>query len=240
MRVLDLFSGIGGFSLGLERAGMRTVAFCEIEEYPRSVLAKHWPGIPIFNDVRTLTASDVGNIDVICGGFPCQDISSSGDKAGITGKRSGLWLEFRRLICELRPSYAIVENVSDLLVRGLGDVLGDLAESGYDAEWHSVPASFFGLPQARERVWIVAYPSRGGRSGRTERDGYGPLLEFRPDDDRLAVGQRRTRDARSWVRRADDGLPRRMDRVKALGNAVIPAMSEYIGRAIMSKRGEQR
>lgn len=223
MNVLDLFSGIGGFSLGLERAGLRTV------------LAKHWPGIPIFRDVRELSGADVGPVDVICGGFPCQDISSSGAKAGITGQRSGLWLEFRRLLLELRPKYAIVENVSDLLVRGLGDVLGDMAESGYDAEWHSIPASFVGLPQARERVWIVAYPSRSGRTGGEERHRTGPHLELRNDDDRLAVGQHRARDARSWVRRADDGLPNRMDRVKSLGNAVVPQIAEILGRAIMNQ-----
>jgi DNA (cytosine-5)-methyltransferase 1 len=162
MRVLDLFSGIGGFSLGLERAGMTTVAFCEIEPYCRAVLKKHWPHVPCYEDVRTLTAqrlaADGIAVDVICGGFPCQDISCAGAGAGIEGERSGLWREYARLIGELRPRYVIVENVSALLGRGLGTVLGDLAALGFDAEWHCIPASAVGAPHRRDRVWIVAYP----------------------------------------------------------------------------------
>lgn len=164
MDVLDLFSGIGGFSLGLERAGMRTVAFCEIEPFQRRVLAKHWPGIPIYEDVRTLTADRLradGIIpDVICGGFPCQDISTAGKGAGIEGERSGLWSHYARLIGEIRPLYVIVENVAALLGRGLDRVLGDLAALGYDAEWHCIPASAVGAPHRRDRIWIVAHPGR--------------------------------------------------------------------------------
>lgn len=171
LRVLDLFSGIGGFSLGLERAGMKTVAFCEIEDFPRQVLAKHWPGVPIYDDVCTLTgerlAADGHAIDLICGGFPCQDVSESGSRAGITGKKSGLWFQYGRLVREVRPRFVVVENVTGLLYRGLGEVLGDLAASGYDAQWRAVPASTVGLPQTRDRVWIVAYPrSRGTQSRR--------------------------------------------------------------------------
>lgn len=163
LKVLDLFSGIGGFSLGLESTGgFETIAFCEIERYPRAVLAKNWPGVPQYEDIRDLTArrlaTDGLRPNVICGGFPCQDISSAGNRAGIGGKRSSLWFEFARLIGELRPRYAIVENVSALLVRGLGDVLGSLAEIGYDAEWHCIPASAVGAPHIRDRIWIIAYP----------------------------------------------------------------------------------
>jgi DNA (cytosine-5)-methyltransferase 1 len=163
LRVLDLFSGIGGFSLGLERTGgFKTVAFCEIEPFPRRVLAKHWPKVPCYHDVRQLTAdrlsADGIAVDVICGGFPCQDISLAGAGAGLAGERSGLWSEFARLIGELRPRFAIVENVSALLSRGLGDVLGDLAEiGGYEVEWHCIPASAVGAPHRRDRMWIVAY-----------------------------------------------------------------------------------
>ena len=237
LRVLDLFSGIGGFSLGLERTGgFETVAFCEIDPFCRKVLAKHWPGVPIHEDVRELGPDEIGSIDVICGGFPCQDISSAGQKFGIAGERSGLWSEQLRLIRALRPRFAIVENVADLLARGMGAVLGDLAESRYDAEWHSIPASFVGLPQARERIWIIAYPDSGRCQGGEERDREGPILVLRPDDDRLALGQRRARDGRSWISRADDGVPNRVDRLRALGNAAAFKIPEIIGRAILEAK----
>jgi DNA (cytosine-5)-methyltransferase 1 len=163
LRLLDLFSGIGGFSLGLERSGaFKTVAFCEIEPYCQKVLAKHWPQVPIYDDVRTITAerltADGITVDAICGGFPCQDISCAGKRAGIEGERSGLWFEYARIIGEFRPRYVIVENVSALLSRGLDQVLGTLASFGYDAEWHCIPASAIGAPHRRDRVWIVAYP----------------------------------------------------------------------------------
>ena len=160
MRVLDLFSGIGAFSLGLERAGMTTAAFCEIDPYCRRVLAKHWPEVPCYDDVRSLTAerlrADGISVDVICGGFPCQDISVAGRGAGISGERSGLWREFARIIGEVGPRYVLVENVAALLSRGLGDVLGDLAAFGYDAEWHCIPAAAVGAPHRRDRIWIMA------------------------------------------------------------------------------------
>jgi DNA (cytosine-5)-methyltransferase 1 len=174
LRVLDLFSGIGGFSLGLERTGgFETVAFCEIEPFPRRVLAKHWPGVPIYDDVRTLTAerlrADGISVDVICGGFPCQDISHAGKGAGIEGERSGLWSEYARIIGELRPAYVLVENVAALLGRGLDRVLGDLAALGFDAEWHCIPASAVGAPHRRDRLWLVAYPN--GWRGRSDTAG---------------------------------------------------------------------
>ena len=171
LKVLDLFSGIGGFSLGLDRTGgFETVAFCEIEDFPRRVIAKHWPDVPCHKDVTELRGEDVGEIDVICGGFPCQDISVAGRGAGIDGNRSGLWRQYARLIGELRPRYVIVENVSALLGRGLGRVLGDLAALGYDAEWHCIPASAVGAPHQRDRVWIVAYSNcRNGEPVAGER-----------------------------------------------------------------------
>jgi DNA (cytosine-5)-methyltransferase 1 len=178
MRVLDLFSGIGGFSLGLERAGFETVAFCEIEPYAQKVLAKHWPGVPIYDDVRELTAERLAGdgigVDVITGGFPCQDISVAGKQAGIgEGTRSGLWSEVARLISELRPRYAIMENVTALISgdngRWFGRVLGDLAEIGYDAEWHCIPASELGAHHHRDRVWIVAHPNGSEQSGSVNR-----------------------------------------------------------------------
>lgn len=167
LRVLDLFSGIGGFSLGLERTGgFETVAFCEIEEFPRRVLKKHWPEVPCYHDVRELTAETLRRdgiaVDVIAGGFPCQDVSSSGQQRGMDGTRSGLWSEIVRLTSEIKPRFVAVENVSNLLAgeRGawFGRVLRDLAEIGYNAEWHCIPASYVGLPHSRDRIWIIAYP----------------------------------------------------------------------------------
>jgi DNA (cytosine-5)-methyltransferase 1 len=168
MKVLDLFAGIGGFTLGLERAGFETVAFCEIEPYAQKVLAKNWPGVPIYDDVRTITAdrlaTDRIKVDVITGGFPCQDISVAGNQAGIEGERSGLWTECARLIGELRPRYAIFENVTNLLNGERGAwfkrVLWDISSLGYDAEWHCIPASELGAHHHRDRVWIVCYPRK--------------------------------------------------------------------------------
>ena len=169
LRLLDLFSGIGGFSLGLERSGaFRTVAFCDCEPFTHRVLKHHWPEVPIFDDVKTLNAErlkggGVPGIDAICGGFPCQDISYAGPGEGLAGARSGLWFEFHRLIRELRPRFVFVENVSALLVRGLDAVLGSLAALGYDVWWDCIPASAVGAHHRRDRVWLVAYADAAER-----------------------------------------------------------------------------
>jgi DNA (cytosine-5)-methyltransferase 1 len=243
MRVLDLFSGIGGFSLGLERAGMRTVAFCEIDPFCRRVLAKHWPDVRCYGDVRTVTgaqlAADGIAADVICGGFPCQDISKAGKGAGIDGERSGLWREFCRLVGELRPSFVIVENVATLLGRGLGRILGDLAEIGFDAEWHSISAADIGAPHVRSRIWIVAYPigqrlARQHGQGQSARDTGGSHNDS-PWPVVSAV------DAKNWLPepalgRMAHGIAHWLVRsqLSTLGNAVVPQIPEIIGRAIMS------
>jgi DNA (cytosine-5)-methyltransferase 1 len=166
MKVLDLFSGIGGFSLGLERTGgFQTVAFCEIEPFCRRVLAKHWPGVPCYDDVRSLTAerlaADGIAVDAICGGFPCQPHSLAGQRQASADDRD-LWPEYARLIGEIRPAWVLAENVPGLLSsesgRFFGTVLRDLATLGYDAEWHCISASAIGAPHVRDRVWIVGYP----------------------------------------------------------------------------------
>lgn len=161
LKVLDLFSGIGGFSLGLERTGgFETVAFCEIEPFPRKILAKHWPEVPCYEDVREIPfhLERVQTADVVTAGFPCQDISFAGDGAGLSGERSGLWWMVRRTLRLVRPSLALLENVAALLDRGMGTVLGSMAAIGYDAEWHCVPLSAHGAPHRRDRVCILAYP----------------------------------------------------------------------------------
>jgi len=281
-KILDLFSGVGGFSLGLERTGgFDTVAFCEVDKKAQLVLKKHWPGVPIFDDVQELNADQLDALeikpDVIVGGFPCQDISLAGEGAGLEGKRSGLWSEYARLISEIRPRYAIVENVSALLFRGIDRVLGELAEIGYDAEWHCIPASAVGAPHRRDRVWIVAYPNctqreRGGVSS-------GISQEYADIDSGSANGnasenvadpecQRQPRQGSSWngfgstptilgeatkpldgsfkqvwsveptMGRVAHGVPNRMDRLKQLGNAVVPQIPQLIGEAILTYEKE--
>lgn len=274
MNVLDLFSGIGGFSLGLERAGMKTVAFCEVDKKCQQVLKKHWQGVPIFDDVATLKGENIEEtVDVICGGFPCQDISLAGKGAGLAGKRSGLWSEFKRLIEEIKPKYAIIENVSALRSRGLDQVLREISEIGYDAEWHCITASSVGAPHRRDRIWILAYPNSAGRRESNEAMERGSseqldsssvqssqdvsnsnvtrLERWLSDGIASSQGWEESSDGRTtersvrWRRgrngewtsepsvgRVVDGFPGRVDRLKQLGNAVVPQIPELIGRAI--------
>ena len=255
LRVLDLFSGIGGFSLGLERTGgFETVAFCEIEPFPRKVLAKHWPGVPQYEDVTKLTGDilrrDGIAVDVITGGFPCQDISTAGKQAGIKeGTRSGLWSEIVRLIGELSPRYVIVENVANLLSgpsdkRGgwFGRILGDLAECGYDAEWENIPAAAVGASHRRERVWVVAYHPKNGNSefsfAHSGKNGAGQKGAGQSDKLHRILGRPRSVFERfpsePSIRRMVDGVSSDMDRLAACGNAVVPQIPELIGRAILA------
>jgi len=258
MRVLDLFAGIGGFTLGLERAGFETVAFCEIEPYAQKVLRKNWPEVPIYDDVRTITAdrliSDGIRVDVITGGFPCQDISVAGNQAGIAdGTRSGLWSECARLIGELRPRYAIFENVRNLLSGERGAwfkrVLWDISALGYDAEWHCIPASELGAHHHRDRVWIICYPKQKVADSLYERLQRG--IHRRQDKERQGeLGHARCGSAaygqpteNEWdiepnVGRVANGVPDRSHRLKCLGNAVVPPIPELIGRAIMEAEND--
>src|ERR1700688_2294445 len=158
----SLFSGIGGFELGLERTGgFKTVWQVEIDPYCQRVLAKHWPDVRRWDDVRTFPPPGEWGCDVICGGFPCQDISTAGKRLGITGPQSGLWAQFSRIIGEIRPRFVIVENVAGLSVRGMDRVCGDLAALGFDAEWETIPAGAFGAPHLRNRIFLVAYSEKG-------------------------------------------------------------------------------
>jgi DNA (cytosine-5)-methyltransferase 1 len=155
----SLFAGIGGFDLGFERAGFKTAWQVEIDPYCQKVLAKNFPEAERFGDIRECGSHNLKPVDVICGGFPCQDISNAGLRVGIEGERSGLWKHYARIISELRPKYVLVENVAALLGRGMGVVLGDLATIGYDAEWEVLSAADVGAPHLRERIWVLAYPS---------------------------------------------------------------------------------
>ena len=264
LRLLDLFSGIGGFSLGLERSGFfETVAFCEIEPFPRRVLAKHWPKVPCYDDVRLLTAARLSAdgiaIDAICGGFPCQDISVAGKGAGIDGERSGLWREIARLASELRPRIIVLENSPALLGRGLGRVLGDLSEIGYDSEWHCISAADIGAPHLRDRIWIVAYPDseRQLQPQGCQQDKRGWACNSSEEDVADADSSGRQKQwfsiadvakhiaaqcSSGWppepaILRVAHGIPDRFHRIEGLGNAVVPQIPEMIGCAIGQMMG---
>lgn len=299
MKVLDLFSGIGGFSLGLERAGFETVAFCECEPFCQEVLKKHWPNVPIFDDVNNLRGNDVGPVDVICGGYPCQPFSTCGKREGKDDDRH-LWPEYLRLIREIRPAWVIAENVAGHISMGLDDVLFDLAKEGYSAWTFIIPACAVDAKHRRDRVWIVANNNSGGLRDKQKPDFGGQnktksandgqteslahtgrsLLQERHEGKRNRRGRaveqcassenESTRNAadsdsireqvqtkrrqpakqvpgsesqaggvwREWptepaVGRVANGVPNRVDRLRALGNAVVPQIPEIIGRAIL-------
>ena len=276
----------------------------EIDPYCQRVLAKHWPDVGRWEDVRTFPPHPAKDwaVDVICGGFPCQDISHAGKKQGIDGERSGLWGEFRRIIGDLRPAIVLMENVAALLVRGMDRVCGELAESGYDAEWDVIPASALGAPHIRERVFIVARhvanseiigcsdvlsKHHGAGPGESDALGHGSKVladtagdRWRQGDTNIVGGDERTEarqecglgrsgqnmansnserrclreagetnaeDARQspscpklgpWntepdVGRVADGVPDRVDRLRGLGNAVVPQVAQWIGERII-------
>lgn len=270
-RVLDVFSGLAGFTLGLEAAGMQTVAFCEISEPCRRLLAHYWPEVPQYDDITTLSAErlDADGIaaDVICGGFPCQDISYAGAGAGLAGARSGLFWEIERLVRDLiaagrRPRFLVLENVSALLNRGLGEVLGALAALGYDLWWDCIPGVAVGAPHRRDRIWIVAYP-RG-----EQHEGFGDAFrralaaelscaavadaagdgrdEGRPDTRGSGPGggaQQRPRfGGRGWWRTEPDvgrvahGVAAWVDRLRELGNGQVPRVAAAAFE-LLRKRG---
>jgi len=310
----SLFAGIGGMDLGFERAGLTCKWQVEIDPHARRVLAKHWPDVRRHDDVRTFPPDDGADwsVDVVAGGFPCQDISFAGKGAGLAGERSGLWYEFARVVRVLRPRYVVVENVAALLVRGLDAVLGTLASLGYDAEWEILPAAAFGAPHIRNRVFLVAHAASIGREPWTGREGSagerraesgprgevlsdtecpgrnssrpnqeqarttGRIVDGRdswtsggghqeawsdlPDADRkrLAIGpcfggdalaelkatQRShseigghwgfdpADDPESGMGRVAHGIPARVDRLRGLGNAVVPAVAQFIAERI--------
>ena len=243
LRVLDLFSGIGGFSLGLERTGgFETVAFCEIDSKCRAVLSAHWPDASQSCDIsdREFKRDEA---DIIVGGFPCQDISYAGKRAGLAGSRSGLFWEMVRAICVVRPRYVIMENVAALLTGGMGVVVGALASNRYDAEWDCISASDVGAPHGRPRIWITATDADGEqrsiRKLSTVRRGERCAQEaegLAPDADgerelqpprllgdiwrRLVDGASRTVWSDHWqakfetLRGMDDGVPTRLDRAR--------------------------
>lgn len=246
IRFGSLFSGIGGLDLGLERAGLSCAWQVESDDYARTILRKHWPSVPKWSDVRNVGAHCLERVELICGGFPCQDISQAGNGVGIEGERSGLWREFHRIVRELRPRLVLVENVPMLRQRGLGVVLGALASIGYDSEWDCVPAAAVGAPHRRDRIFIVASLADADRGGFQERrvpepgglecargrifDGCGAERELRDAAER----GRKWWETEPPVGRVANGIPGRVDRLRGLGNSVVPAVAEFIGRRLMA------
>ncbi|AAN07998.1 DNA methyltransferase [Mycobacterium phage Che9d] len=248
MNVLSLFSGIGGLELGLERAGMTVVGQVEINPYCRQILAKHWPHVPRHDDVRTTVewweSEERPRVDLICGGFPCQDISNAGARKGITGPKSSLWGGMLHTVRNIRPRYVLIENVAALLVRGVDTVLADLHESGFNAEWSVLSACAMGAPHTRERLFILAYPNnqRLQASGKSRvRDDFEMAFRGVGTEHVHAVAQPdSSQRGAHWasepgVDRMADGISAELDRRRlfALGNAVVPQISEHIGRMIL-------
>jgi len=292
----SLFAGIGGIDLGFERCGMECKWQVEINDYAQKVLAKHWPKVHRERDIRECSARNLKRVDIIAGGFPCQDISYAGLGEGLDGERSGLFFEAVRLVRELQPRAVVLENVAALLTRGLDRVLGTLAEVGYDAEWHCIPAAYVGAPHIRDRVFIMAYarcelresraskrPSSNAQAKRcstsnddqqccedvagTEGERCRKARQFRcrKSKERTsssskdvsntnikdAQGQRqepigakpqqRYASYESWwavepdVGRVAYGIPARVDRLRGLGNAVVPQVAELVGRMVIER-----
>ena len=280
MRVLDLFSGIGGFSLGLERAGMKTVAFCENDAKCRQVLTKHWPAVPQFEDVKELSKevldeTGITDIGLICGGFPCQGFSIAGQRKGEADDRY-LWPEFFRLIQEIRPDWVIGENVAGIINLGLDTVLADLEGKNYSVQTFVIPACALNAPHRRDRVWIVAHTNENGESRMDEQrlSAADPNARRCEQDKKISargntvingsdnVAYPESSGLEGWqvrgvgdqtqpqfgagcwsvtshwrsepdVGRVAHGVPRRVDRLRQLGNAVVPQIPEIIGKAIM-------
>lgn len=232
----SLFAGIGGFDLGFERAGMVCKWQVEINGYANRILAKHWPHVRRWPDVRTWPQSDTERVDVICGGFPCVNISQLGDKAGIDDSvdGSGLWREAIRIVCILRPRFFIVENVAEILFRGADRVFGDMATSGYDCRWECLPASAFGAPHQRDRFFgfCVDRNANGGNGGAIRE-----VQNIHSDAWRIRKSE--WWNSEPGMDRVVNGISNRVDRNRGLGNAVVPQVAEWIGRRIVETAGRK-
>lgn len=250
----SLFAGIGGLDLGLERAGMVCKWQVEIDDYARRVLQKNFPNVARWSDVKTFPPSGEWSVDLVCGGFPCQDISCAGRGDGIDGSRSSLFHESIRVACQLKPRYVLLENVAALLFRGMDRVCGELARIGYDCEWHCIPAAAVGAPHIRDRVFILAYSECGRlakrwRTAPTSQKGNRSTRVCEPVPSRRVFQARTplagyTENQAQWenqpnVHRVANGVPNRVDRLRGLGNAVVPQVAEWIGRRIMEHEGQQ-
>ena len=260
IRIGSAFSGIGGFELGLERAipNSKTVWQVEQNTFCQKILRKHWPDAKIYDDVREVGAHNLEPVDIFCAGFPCQDISVAGKGEGLNGKKSGLWWECFRIISELRPRIIVLENVSAITFRGGREVVGSLTSIGYDrCEWQVISARMFGAPHIRRRWFLVGYASDTNSQSKPDSSHHAQTLEgdtthtisertqVQTEGEQSSIslsGSKGTKNSHNYWRenvpespvcRVDDGVPNRMDRLRALGNAIVPQCSEYIGRCIV-------
>lgn len=251
MRIGSLFAGIGGLELGLEMSGLgHTVWQVERDPFCQTVLAKHWPEAARINDVKT-AAANLTPVDVICGGFPCQDVSSAGKGAGLAGSRSGLWFEFARIVGEVRPSWVVVENVASGAKRWVDQVVYDLECLDYETLPIPLSAQDVGAPHLRKRIFVIGYSDSDGQSTLAVDAGTSGLpcdsgYASDPNGCGCHGGARPRGELPGWkkspdggwrcpvpaVHRVDDGLPDRLDRNRALGNAVVPKCAEVIGYVI--------
>lgn len=236
----SLFSGIGGIDLGLERAGMRVKWQVEIDPFCQRILTRHWPDVPLYGDIRELPGTELKPVDLVCGGFPCQDVSwAAYRREGFAGERTGLFWELIRLVRVLRPKFILLENVPGIVDDGLPEILGELAILGYDAEWEMLQANWFGLPHVRKRWFLIAYPMR------FRRGVFEPVYRSLSQDVEHGLKDQNILSPRcAWNTpegladhlRKDDGISRMVDqnRLRVLGNAVAPPIAEWIGRRIMN------
>lgn len=238
LRIGSLFSGIGGLELGLERAGIGVCVWqVEIDAKRRAVLAKHWPNAKRFADVRAVQScrntcmpeNALDKVEVICGGFPCQDVSQAarGRNRGLDGERSGLWREYARIVGEMHPALVIVENVFTGKRRWLPTVRRDLHVLGYRTRALRVDARDVGAPHARARIFVVAYPYEDGKPALSKHGEVARMPSF------AELGGC-WRNAKPTTLRMDDGIPGGMDRVEMLGDSVVPDAAELVGRLIRS------
>ena len=279
MKIGSLFSGIGGFELGFERAFPNAETIWQVEQnkFCQKILKKHWPNSKIYNDVREINKTNTEIPDILLGGFPCQSISIAGKKEGLSNEnKSGLWWEFWRIIGDLRPKIAVLENVPNILRVGGVEVVGSLAQIGYNCQWQIISAKSFGAPHLRKRWFCICWPSdsnnvtglqthkeinaiRGGRkpwkkpSRSSRRFVSSYSIRFRPNEKQhidtidskktvtnIQINPKALQSGNYWKTTVhppplcgvDDGVPNRVDRLKALGNAIVPQCSEHIANQV--------
>ena len=232
IKVGSFFTGIGGFELGMIKAFEKSsieykISFmCEKDPFCQKILRKNWKNIQIYNDITKINTKELPKIDLLLAGFPCQDISNSGKKEGLHGKKSGLYWELQRIISDIRPKIICLENVSAIIVGGFPAIIKELHRSGYNAEWICLQANQFGLPHKRKRLFLVAYSDSIGAQIQTKRK-FSSIKLLGSNEPKREI------DWRKWtikptIHRKNARVPNRMDRIKRLGNSISPLCSEWV------------